>query len=163
MDADTIDQLVSEAVTSKWSKGSGGPSGDETQNLIYEITPEFGQGADLLAKEVHLAPTLVPDRNERGVLAVTFAENQRGELREDDISPQLQAKGGKPGQGNPTVRQDTRVRRLMPIEAERLQGLPDNWTAPTGEEADTNRYAAIGDAVTVNVAQWIGERLLASA
>lgn len=33
----------------------------------------------------------------------------------------------------------------------------------TGGEADTNRYAAIGDAVTVNVAQWIGERLIASA
>jgi DNA (cytosine-5)-methyltransferase 1 len=53
------------------------------------------------------------------------------------------------------------VRRLTPIEVERLQGLPDGWSAPPGLDApDSRRYAAVGDAVTANVSQWIGERLL---
>lgn len=45
------------------------------------------------------------------------------------------------------------VRRLTPIECERLQGFPDNWTAG---QADTHRYKQMGNAVTVNVAHYIG-------
>lgn len=48
------------------------------------------------------------------------------------------------------------VRRLTPVECERLQGFPDNWT---DGQADTHRYKQMGNAVTVNVARWIGERL----
>ncbi len=51
------------------------------------------------------------------------------------------------------------VRRLTPLECERLQGLPDGWTDVNGAK-DTKRYAAIGDAVTVPVAEWIGRRIL---
>lgn len=45
------------------------------------------------------------------------------------------------------------VRRLTPIECERLQGFPDNWTEGL---ADTHRYKQMGNAVTVNVAHYIG-------
>jgi len=48
------------------------------------------------------------------------------------------------------------VRRLTPIETERLQGFPDDWT---DGQADSHRYKQMGNAVTVNVARWIGERL----
>jgi DNA (cytosine-5)-methyltransferase 1 len=54
------------------------------------------------------------------------------------------------------------VRRLTPREYERLQGLPDDWTLIEWQgkpAADSRRYAAVGDAVTVNVAEWIGARL----
>lgn len=51
------------------------------------------------------------------------------------------------------------VRRLTPKECERLQGFPDDWTLVDGA-SDTKRYAAIGDAVTVSVAKWIGRRIL---
>ncbi len=51
------------------------------------------------------------------------------------------------------------VRRLMPVEGERLQALPDGWT-DLGGTADSKRYAALGDAVTASVAEWIGRRLL---
>ncbi len=54
------------------------------------------------------------------------------------------------------------VRRLTPRECERLQGFPDGWTQ-LGDTADSKRYSALGDAVTVNVAEWIGGRLAASA
>lgn len=48
------------------------------------------------------------------------------------------------------------VRRLMPIECERLQGFPDGWTEGF---ADTVRYRMLGNAVAVPVAQWIAHRI----
>lgn len=52
----------------------------------------------------------------------------------------------------------SRVRRLTPVECERLQGFPDGWTA---EQADSNRYQQMGNAVTVNVAEYVGCLLMA--
>lgn len=49
------------------------------------------------------------------------------------------------------------VRRLTPVECERLQGFPDGWT---DGQADSNRYRQMGNAVTVPVAEWIGHRLM---
>ncbi len=49
------------------------------------------------------------------------------------------------------------IRRLTPTECERLQGFPDNWTEGI---SDTQRYKCLGNAVTTNVIQAIGERLL---
>lgn len=48
------------------------------------------------------------------------------------------------------------VRRLTPTECERLQGFPDNWTE---SQPLTQRYKQMGNAVTVNVAKWIFERI----
>lgn len=60
--------------------------------------------------------------------------------------------GGVPFTG--TVRG---VRRLTPVECERLMGWPDGWTAPPGVKApDARRYAACGDGVASPVAEWIG-------
>ncbi len=50
------------------------------------------------------------------------------------------------------------IRRLTPIECERLQGFPDGWTEGF---SDTQRYKMMGNAVTVNVIKAIGERLFA--
>jgi DNA (cytosine-5)-methyltransferase 1 len=56
------------------------------------------------------------------------------------------------------------VRRLTPTECERLQGFPDAWTVVPGVRCpDSRRYAAMGDAVTVPVAEWIGRRLMEMA
>ena len=46
------------------------------------------------------------------------------------------------------IYQDNRVRKLMPIEYERLQTLPDNYTAGVSDSA---RYSAIGNGWTVDV------------
>jgi DNA (cytosine-5)-methyltransferase 1 len=56
-----------------------------------------------------------------------------------------------------TLYDDRKVRRLTPVEYERLQGFPDNWT---DEQADTNRYKQVGNAVAVPVVDWIVKRLL---
>jgi len=52
---------------------------------------------------------------------------------------------------------DNQIRRLTPVECERLQSFPDNWTDSC---SDTQRYKQMGNAVTVNVIQAIGERIL---
>jgi len=94
-------------------------------------------------------------------VAAGLAENQRGEVLETDYAHQLTAGGGKPGQGYGAARTQQGVRRLTPVECERLQGLPDGWTN-IGDTPDSRRYAALGDAVTANVTEWIGRRLYAA-
>lgn len=57
------------------------------------------------------------------------------------------------------------VRRLTPLECERLQGFPDNHTRipyrgkPADECPDGPRYKAIGNSMAVPVMRWIGERI----
>lgn len=60
---------------------------------------------------------------------------------------------------------DGRVRRLTPLETERVQGFPDNWTMPKEEISNVNtldsaRYHACGNAVSVPVAAWLGRRIV---
>jgi len=53
------------------------------------------------------------------------------------------------------------VRRLTPRECERLQGFPDEWTLIDGDKTpDAPRYRALGNAVAVPVAEWIGRRIM---
>lgn len=49
------------------------------------------------------------------------------------------------------------VRRLTPIECERLMGWPDNWTAGN---SDTQRYKQCGNGVASPVAQWVGKHVI---
>ncbi len=61
------------------------------------------------------------------------------------------------GQDIHGVMQDMEIRRLTPIECERLQGFPDGWTEGV---SDTQRYKQMGNAVTVNVIEAIARKLL---
>ncbi len=54
------------------------------------------------------------------------------------------------------VDEGIRIRRLTPLECERLQGFPDNWTQGF---SDTQRYKMCGNAVTVNVVQYVITKL----
>jgi site-specific DNA-cytosine methylase len=60
---------------------------------------------------------------------------------------------------------DGLLRRIMPVEAERLQGFPDHWTKVPykGKSADKcpdgPRYTAIGNSMAVPVMRWLGRRI----
>jgi len=54
---------------------------------------------------------------------------------------------------------DLAVRRLTPIECERLQGFPDNYTNIKENCPDGPRYKALGNSMAVPVMKWIGERI----
>ena len=64
-----------------------------------------------------------------------------------------------------TVGNDKAIRRLTPVECERLQGFPDNWTRipfrnkPEENCPDSHRYKAIGNSWAVPVIRWIGNRI----
>ena len=109
----------------------------------------------------------------------TFEENQHGGYKETEINGTLRASGGSYGGGSETLvtervktpentpnkpksildilkkavqRIEYIIRRLTPVECERLQGFPDNWTkygADGTEIADTARYRAIGNSICV--------------
>ena len=81
-----------------------------------------------------------------------FAYTRNIQGIDEDIAPTL--RNGGAGCGSyPMVG----VRRLTPTECERLQGFPDGWTEGLSDSA---RYKCLGNAVTVNVAEWIGKRLM---
>jgi site-specific DNA-cytosine methylase len=61
------------------------------------------------------------------------------------------------------VATDMQVRRLTPLECERLMGWPDNHTLPRADgkqNSDTTRYKMCGNGVATPVAKWIGEKIV---
>jgi DNA (cytosine-5)-methyltransferase 1 len=96
--------------------------------------------------------------NGGGQVAIAFHENKSGQLSEAEVlglrsgaSHNYQGIGGSFG-----------VRRLTPRECERLQSFPDNWTLYDAEGktiSDSARYRMLGNAVAVNCAKWIGQRM----
>ena len=76
----------------------------------------------------------------------------------EDQSPTLKA-----SQAAPSVQHEMAVRRLSPLECERLMGWPDDHTrykADGTEQADTHRYKQCGNGVASPVAEWIGKQLM---
>lgn len=59
----------------------------------------------------------------------------------------------------PALLQAMQVRRLTPVECERLQGFPDNYTNIKDKCPDGPRYKALGNSWAVPVVRWIGERI----
>ncbi len=86
-----------------------------------------------------------------------IGSTQRNSAKMENISPALTEAMGKEGGHVPMKKEDMKIRRLTPIECERLQGFPDNWTEGV---SDTQRYKQMGNAVTVNVIQAIMGRML---
>ena len=64
----------------------------------------------------------------------------------------LTSRMGTGGNNVSMVAKGSTVRRLTPVECERLQGFPDDWT--TGQ-SDSSRYKQMGNAVAVPVVEWV--------
>jgi site-specific DNA-cytosine methylase len=75
----------------------------------------------------------------------------------ENISPTVPTYWGTGGSRVPYWFID-KIRRLTPIECERLQGFPDDWTSG---QADSSRYKQMGNAVAVPVVEWIVSRMVA--
>jgi DNA (cytosine-5)-methyltransferase 1 len=85
--------------------------------------------------------------------------NARSMGESENITPPLRSSDSGTNQ-TPTISgSQIGVRRLTPVECERLQGFPDNWTA---NQADSARYRQLGNAVAVPVVEWIARRLVAN-
>ena len=99
-----------------------------------------------------------------------YAEEAYGKWNAIDKSAPLRAVGGTYGGGSETVSVSSTVRRLMPLEAERLQGFPDGWT-DIGDwidskgkkhkgESDSPRYKALGNSIALPFWEWMAERMV---
>ena len=114
-------------MSSKWSKGTGGPAGDKHYNLVTATGP--------VTHAMDCAHGATEDGTGRGTPIVPVA--------------------------TPTMQ----VRRLLPVECERLQGFPDDHTLipwkkkPASECPDGPRYMALGNSMAVPVMRFIGTRL----
>jgi DNA (cytosine-5)-methyltransferase 1 len=83
---------------------------------------------------------------------IIFYGNRVSDIRiQDNKINTLQARMGTGGNNMPMVSM-TDVRRLTPVECERLQGFPDGWTEG---QSDSHRYKQMGNAVAVPVVEWI--------
>jgi DNA (cytosine-5)-methyltransferase 1 len=127
------------------------------ENIIGRADDQGGNG---VGAQEELAYT----QNATGVMGVCTKGN--GDAFESDVHTSLSASGGgQAGQGYPCARIASTVRRLLPIECERLMGFPDNhtkiaWKGKSADECpDSPRYKAAGNSMCVNVMQWIGEQI----
>jgi site-specific DNA-cytosine methylase len=197
------------SVSSKWSKGTGGPAGDEHYNLLVDPIvidrSAFNQGENaqytpIIKHDSHM-PSLVSrgphavaiqgnliGREDGGpwgvgaseggpmytltkndVHAVAFRKSKRAQSNtdhetwiDDGLSNTLNGFDTGDTRTTHIVATPMIVRRLTPTECERLQGFPDGWTqvgTDSKPTADSNRYKQLGNAVTVNVAEWIARRV----
>ena len=130
---------ISGAVTRKLAKGSGGPAGDECYNMV----------AQPVAFKV------------RGGVEVDSAGKAAGKgyLGSEETAFTLAATQDQWLAAPPAMQ----VRRLTPVECERLQGFPDNYTnipwRKKDEAPDGPRYKALGNSMAVPCMKWIGERI----
>lgn len=124
--------------------------------LVPVVSPTLDQragrsGANSFATSGGLVPVAVALRGRDGGATAELGDDQAFALR---------ASSG--GGDKPHVMQSYRVRRLTPMECERLQGFPDGHTAVPHRKkpaADGPRYKAVGNSWAIPNIRWIGRRI----
>ena len=99
--------------------------------------------------------------------------DSRVKICEDDVFQTLSSRMGTGGGNTPMVMEDEMeeaiVRRLTPMECERLQGYPDHWTdigewvdsnGKTHKDSDAPRYKALGNSIALPFWEWMAERMV---
>jgi len=122
-----------------------------------ELTQGVNQ-ADRIYDKTGLSPTLPTSGGGRHEPKIGVAI-QDHELKFKEMATTLDAnyyKGLDNHQGRTGILDNFRIRKLTPLECERLQGFPDGWTEGL---SNTQRYKCLGNAVTTTVITAIGERL----
>lgn len=119
--------------------------------------PNAGHEAGSMAVSEELSPTLKTDHNP-AVLCATDSGAHAAVA--ENLAPTLTAHEGKSAS---YVSGYGPIRRLTPVECERLQGFKDGWTDVPyrGREhaPDSPRYKALGNSMAVPVMAWIGRRI----
>jgi DNA (cytosine-5)-methyltransferase 1 len=139
---------VCSTVTSRWGTGGGN----------VPLTHAYGFNTNARPDEMKFlneqSNTLTSSQNS-GI--AQFVDTYNGTIQ-GDVSATMTADMAGPTHSGPKVMQNMAVRRLTPVECERLQGFPDNYTNIL-KAADGNRYKALGNSMAVPVMRWIGERI----
>lgn len=117
--------------------------------------------------------TLTGDHQNRATdnTALTFATQSYSEIKESEVAASCRASGGAYGGGTENYSmQNNIVRRLTPLECERLQGYPGGWTdigewvdskGKKHKAADSLRYKALGNSIALPFWKWLLKRISA--
>ena len=111
------------------------------------------------------SPTITAGDKHAVAFEPRYYTRGQGGCSGDDVSPALQASATGASDKAPHIAAGMVVRRLTPIECERLQGFPDDFTRipynkkPADKCPDGPRYKALGNSMAVPVMRWIGERI----
>lgn len=132
---------------------------EDPYKILFE--PECG-GGHLEESNKSGAKSLSPFRTSS---AKTFpVSKEHGVIQVPDLAFCLAATSGRhtgTDWSRTYVSYENKVRRLTPLECERLQGFPDGWTdVKEAINDDSPRYFALGNAVSVPCATWIAKRIL---
>jgi DNA (cytosine-5)-methyltransferase 1 len=163
--------------------GSGGqifPIGesfgkDDSEISLFGDTNKGGERGVIYNAEGIVGSLSATDYKQPKQIKVNSATSKGYEVAQEGDSinysvPTSKTRRGRVGKGvaqtldtacNQAVMESTKIRRLTPIECERLQGFPDDWTKQGAEGmiSDTQRYKMCGNAVTVDVVAAVAERI----
>ena len=152
---------VSPTVTARYGTGGGNTPLVQEDDDVYCIVgniidrqPE--NGGNGCGYQENLAYTITTvDRH------AVFARQRVDEFKEDDIASTQSARQSKDATDlvvEPNRQYAQLIRRLTPLECERLQGFPDGWTDIPGA-SDSARYRALGNSVAVPCVEFIMKSL----
>tara|TARA_B100001123_G_scaffold2931_1_gene3880 strand:+ start:43 stop:1062 length:1020 start_codon:yes stop_codon:yes gene_type:complete len=142
-------RLYSTDGISRTLRANSGGMGSKTG--LYATTISSGQAHATVMTEK--SPALSCKHEQVMVYTSQVNHNMKQEIQKRNSTWTL----GTTSQRDFGLLDGTRVRRLTPVECERLQGFPDNWTEG---HADTQRYKMCGNAVTVPVVEYLVQELL---
>jgi DNA (cytosine-5)-methyltransferase 1 len=146
---------VCTTVTARWGTGGGNVPFALAENTIGRQPLNGGNGTGFT--EGGPMYTL----NATGVHGV--AVDVYNHAVDGDVTATLTSACGGTNTSGPKLMQNMAVRRLTPIECERLQGFPDNHTnipwRKKDESPDGPRYKAMGNSMAVPVMHWIGKQI----
>ena len=159
-------ELVEKSPTLTARRGTGG---NNVPAVVALDRSAYNQGKnakfDIGIDENGTAHSLVA----KGPGAVAVAVDCRNGT-EDDINGALQSNMAHSLNGNNVIRTKYIVRRLTPLECERLQGYPDGWTdigewtdskGKVHKTSDAARYKALGNSIALPPWKWVLKRLCA--
>ena len=150
----------------------------QNQYVVAGFSYRAGARAGSIGFEENKSATLAAHRHDAAILVqeAVAIENHSQDSRvkiTGDVTQTLSRKDGTGGNNVPlvmTYRQRLIVRRLTPLECERLQGYPDGWTdigewtdskGKRHKEADSPRYMALGNSIALPVWKWVMKRISA--
>jgi DNA (cytosine-5)-methyltransferase 1 len=150
----------------------GGGVNFHPEHILFEMGNRFQDPYKIRDTNKQPIQSLFPEEDTEPEVNQDIIKPLRREINGHDIevfrcySDCLYAAYGTKWNGNAAafngslfVSQNGRLRRLTPIECERLMGFPDNYTAIANPRL-TNRYQATGNSWAVPVIRWIMNRLL---
>ena len=112
---------------------------DDKINTLQARMGTGGNNMPLVAQVIGIQNTVIGRSDTAGPQGKGHTEEGEPMFTVDTTSPHA-------------VAENSIVRRLTPLECERLQGFPDGWTEG---QPDTHRYKQMGNAVAVPVVEWI--------